>query len=48
MVARCGNMKIIKILLDNGADPDIADQSGKKPIQFLSPDNQKIFNSYIK
>ena len=48
MAARVSNMKIIKILLENGADPEIADNSGKKPIQFLSPDNQKLFNSYIQ
>lgn len=48
LAARGNNTKIIKLLLDNGANPDITDNSGNKPIQFLNPVNLNLFSSYIK
>lgn len=48
LAAKCGNMEIIKILLENGANPEIADNSNMKANQFLSPDKQQIYQSLRK
>ncbi|BAP00076.1 ankyrin repeat domain-containing protein [Wolbachia endosymbiont of Cimex lectularius] len=34
-----GSVKIAKLLLRRGADPDSKDQSGKKPIDLVNPDS---------